>query len=457
MALSGPIIDQLARVLAQTPWQLTAITTAVDDMLKPLARGVGAGPRVASRRRRKISTKMAEALLTHFFTGIAPPETRIAQALVVICETLDADDVWDRLEFPETMTWLLPSYEPIATFAALDLPRLETPRDLAIFLDLPLDQLDWYAGLPPFRPLGSIGTLLHYRFAFHRKSNGQLRLIEAPKPRLKAMQTRILREILDSVPMHPAVHGFVRKRSPVTAAAVHASEALVIAADIEDFFPSIPAGRVYGLFRCLGYAPAVARHLTGLVTTVTLAEVFRDLALNERPAFAVRQAFTTPHLPQGAPTSPTLANLVAYRLDVRLAGLARRFGFAYTRYADDLAFSGDTLGVGQRAAFVSALNAIAVDEGFALHPDKTRFMPTAGAQRLLGLSINAHINLPRQVFDRLKAILTNCARHGPASQNREGHAHFQAHLDGRVQWVEHINRARGAKLRAIFQRIVWER
>ena len=456
MALSGAIVDHLARILAATPWKIAAIKDAIESALEPLARGDGPTPRVASRRRRKVSAKMAEALFAHVFAGIAPAETRIANALETVAEGLDADDVWGRLAEPAPASWHLPTCRPIAAFAALDLPRLDTPRDVAAFLDLPIDQLDWYAGLPPFRPLGSIGTLLHYRFAFHRKVNGGLRLIEAPKPRLKAMQTRILREILDRVPAHPAVHGFVHKRSPVTAAAVHAGEALVIAADISNFFPSIPAGRVHGLFRCLGYPRAVARCLTGLVTTATPAEVFRDVPIDARPNFAIRQAFATPHLPQGAPTSPALANLVAYRLDVRLTGIARRFDFAYTRYADDLAFSGRSLGVGQRAAFQSALNAITVDEGFAINPAKTRTMHRAGAQRLLGLSINAHANIPREHFDRLKALLTNCARYGPTSQNRDGHAHFQAHLDGRIQWVEHVNRARGAKLRAIYQRIVWE-
>jgi retron-type reverse transcriptase len=160
-----------------------------------------------------------------------------------------------------------------------------------------------------------------------------------------------------------------------------------------------------------------------------------------------------PHLPQGAPTSPALANLCSGRLDRRLAGLSRRLDATYTRYADDLAFSGEDV---LRKHWVRRQIAeIVADEDFAIAAEKTRVMRASQRQVVTGIVVNRGVNMRRSEYDRLKAMLTNCSRHGPASQNLTGHAAFRQHLDGRVTWVEQLNPRRGAKLRAIFDRIVW--
>ena len=145
-----------------------------------------------------------------------------------------------------------------------------------------------------------------------------------------------------------------------------------------------------------------------------------------------------------------------YRADCRLSALARAAGATYTRYADDLAFSGGEQfekGVDRFAAHVAA---ILHEEGFAVNHRKTRVMRRGVRQYLAGVVTNEHPNVVRADFDRLKAILTNCARHGPASQNRDGHAAFRAHLEGRVAFVEMINPQKGARLRRIFEKIAWE-
>ena len=428
---------------------------------------------------------MVERLAQEFdIAGKTPSWMSRAESLAMVARVTTAlvdDVVWFDLLASKRPGWAieaalaaLPSFEDYVVLAEafgafahaptgadrLDeavkgLPRLDGLPDLARFVGLDLAQLDWFAGLPPYRPQGSLGSLVHYRYRWHEKPEGPPRLIEAPKSRLKAIQLRILREILDQVPVHAAAHGFVRGRSVITSANPHAGEAMLIATDLADFFPSVSGGRVYGVFRRLGYAQAIATRLAGLCTTATPKDVFGELPLAQRPGFAAQSLFTGAHLPQGAPTSPALANLAAYRLDTRLAGLARRFRLSYTRYADDMAFSGDPLGLGGRDAFFSALGRIVGSEGFRLRPDKTRRMGASARQSLLGMTVNSHLNLPRAEFDRVKAILHLSARHGPDSQNREGHADFRAHLAGRVQWAEHVNPARGAKLRCLFDRIVW--
>ena len=151
-----------------------------------------------------------------------------------------------------------------------------------------------------------------------------------------------------------------------------------------------------------------------------------------------------------------LANLTAFRLDCRLTGLARSAGAVYTRYADDLAFSG---GEGFRRGadrFAAHVAAIAIEEGFCVNHHKTRIMPRGVRQILAGLVVNQQASLRRAELQRLEAILTNCVRFGPDSQNREGLPDFRAHLEGRIGFVEMIGRAKGERLRAIFKEIRFE-
>jgi RNA-directed DNA polymerase len=139
-----------------------------------------------------------------------------------------------------------------------------------------------------------------------------------------------------------------------------------------------------------------------------------------------------------------------------LSGLAKASGAVYTRYADDLAFSGDQKFGRCVGRFAVQAAAILLEEGFHVHHRKTRVMRRGVRQHLAGLVINEHVNVVRADFDRLKAILTNCVRHGAESQNREGHAAFRMHLDGRVGFVEMVNPAKGKRLRRIFEGIEWE-
>jgi RNA-directed DNA polymerase len=348
-----------------------------------------------------------------------------------------------------------PRFAPAARFAGLDIPKLTTEGDLAAWLELSVEHLEWFADARRQQGRTVIPDLQHYAYHFVPKRNGPPRLIEAPKPRLKAMQRRILNEILDKVPQHECAFGFVAGRSCLDGAQRHAGEALVLTADLTDFFPSTPMGRVHAIFRSLGFPWAVARVLTNLCSTQTPASVFLRLPKEQRPDWSTQRMFQSPHLSQGAPTSPALANLAAFGLDNRLHGLAAAFGGRYTRYADDLACSGDEAFAARAKGLIEAIRSIASGEGYRLNEAKFRRMPQGTRQIVTGLVVNDHINVPRAAFDALKATLHNCARQGPASQNQTGAADFRAHLNGRVGWVEQVNPARGRKLRAMFDQISW--
>ncbi|MEM7317367.1 MAG: reverse transcriptase domain-containing protein, partial [Planctomycetota bacterium] len=165
--------------------------------------------------------------------------------------------------------------------------------------------------------------------------------------------------------------------------------------------------------------------------------------------------YNCPHLPQGAPTSPALANHCAYRLDRRLAGLAKAAGASYTRYADDLAFSGDDAFRKKIRRFQVHVAATIMEEGFDVHHRKTRVMTRSMRQQLAGVVVNKHANVARRDYEQLKAIVHNCLRKGVESQNRNSNPDFRSYLAGRIAHVEAINPRRGQKLKDQFHAIDW--
>jgi hypothetical protein len=323
-----------------------------------------------------------------------------------------------------------------------EIPEITTLGELADTLRLHPDDLGWLLSRSP----------VHYRHRWQVKpKSGRLRLIESPKVLLKFAQRQVLRKILHAIPPHEAATGFRPGFSVRDFVEPHTGKELLLRFDMEDFFPSISAARVLQVILTAGYPEPVARALTRLSTHAAPPAVFEGKTL----PWAEHRRLASPHLPQGAPTSPALANLSAFRLDCRLAGLAKAAGAAYTRYADDLLFSGGVDFARQARRFEVAVGAIIIEEGFRPNHHKTRVLRHGQKQHAAGLVLNGKPNIDRRGFDRLKAILTNCARYGPATQNRGKHPDFAAHLRGKLAWVRFIHPAKEAKLRAIFERIDW--
>jgi RNA-directed DNA polymerase len=347
--------------------------------------------------------------------------------------------------------------QPVAAAANWDVPAIESIGALADWFSITSDELLWFADLKGLLYKTRRPRLTHYHYRVLAKKSGAIRLIEAPKPQLKELQRQILSRILDKIPSHAAAHGFIKGRSIKTFLAPHLGQRVVLKMDLQDFFPSITGVRIQTVFRTAGYPESVADLLGGICTNAVPRHVWNAAAPDADRAQMqeARILHTRPHLPQGAPTSPALANVCAYRVDCRLTGLARSAGAEYTRYADDLAFSGSEDFERGVERFSTHVAAILMEEGFSVNHRKTRIMRQGVRQRLAGLVANAHMNVMRTDFDRLKATLNNCARLGPESQNRTAHLRFRAHLDGRIGWVESVNPAKGKRLRAIFDEIAW--
>ncbi|PRP89919.1 reverse transcriptase [Enhygromyxa salina] len=268
------------------------------------------------------------------------------------------------------------------------------------------------------------------------KARGGQRTISAPRAPLRAIQRKIYAELLAKVPVHDAAHGFVVGRSTLTNAAPHVGAGLLIKTDIREFFPSIHYWRVRGLFFSLGYGEEVAWALAALCTRRPVIDPEGE-----------RRVAWPGLLPQGAPTSPALANLVCRRLDARLSGFAAKIGARYTRYADDLSFSIHDPGRAQGLEVGRVLwwiDQILQQEGFAEHPGKRQVLRPHRRQLVTGIVVNDHPTVPRDARRRFRAILHNVARRGLASEAR-GRDDFADYLRGFAAYVEMVQPELGAR------------
>jgi retron-type reverse transcriptase len=324
-----------------------------------------------------------------------------------------------------------------AKLARFDLPVLGSERELADWLSVPLSRLRWYTHDRP------ADTTWHYiRYVVRKRSGGE-RVILAPKRELKALQRKVLSDILARVPTASTTHGFVPGRSVVTNARPHVGKQIVLRLDLKDFFPSITFPRVRGLFIALGYPFPVASALALLCT-----EYDREEYEHEGTRYFI--SVGPRHLVQGAPTSPALANLVAWRLDRRLGGLAARHGFAFTRYADDLTFSSDDTSA--VTDLLKRAQRIIHDERFAVNRAKTRLARRSARQVVTGLVVNDEIATPRELRRRLRATLHNAEKAGLEAQNREGRADYYGYLQGLIAFVNAANPRHALWLRSSLRR-----
>lgn len=319
---------------------------------------------------------------------------------------------------------------------------IESTGDLARVLEISQDELD--------NALRLSRSPHAYRLLVLRKQSGGLRLVEQPQDALRVLQRRILRGVLGSADLHPAAHGFVRGRSALTHATLHRGRRLVVRLDIADFFTSITAGRVHSAYLRLGVPPRVATALTALSTSLQRAGALRGALRRHDPLAAQtgieervrdwQQTLCSPHLPQGAPTSPALANWIAHRLDQRLSGLAAAWDMRYSRYADDLTFSTDATDCNSMR-FIDQVRNIVASEGWVLNERKTLVMPQSGRQRVTGIVVNETLNLCRKDYDALKAAVH---RHVNAAQH-DTQQHSQ--LLGRIAWLARFRPGRAERLR----------
>lgn len=320
----------------------------------------------------------------------------------------------------------IPKTTEVERLQVFGLPILESAAELADAAGVSLNELRF---LTYSRRVSRIS---HYqRFEIPKKTGGS-RLISAPMPRLKRLQYWILDHLLLRLPVSEQAHGFVSGRSILTNAQPHLNQAVVLNLDLQDFFPSIGYPRVKGLWLKLGYNDEVATLLSLLCTEAECSEVELD---------GQRYFIQAPlrRLPQGSPCSPAISNLICRHLDARLQGLARKRGFVYTRYADDLTFSSPQ--TDQITALLHGIHEIVTSEGFVLHPQKTRIMRRGSRQEVTGLVVNERLSIPRRERKRFRALLYQIKRDGLGSQhwqqgpNASTAVPFLERIEGYAQFI----------------------
>lgn len=306
------------------------------------------------------------------------------------------------------------------------LPKWNNEADIAQALNVSVKRLRHYSVHREKE------RVTHYvQFAVPKRSGGE-RIILAPKRQLKALLRALNTQLVQKLPVSEYAHGFRKGRSIATHAAAHVNKKVVVRLDLKDFFPSLHVGRVRGLLVALGYGYPVA---------ATLATLMTESA--RQPVQVGNERFFVPissrHTVQGAPTSPGLANAIATPLDRRLAGLAKKFGFAYSRYADDLTFSGNDCAAAR--ALIKGAQRIVHAEGFTLNDKKTRVMTQRGAQVITGVTVNRVLGLSRGARRNLRAALHR-------ARTTSADASVWRRLQGKVAFLSMLSPQQAAAFRA---------
>lgn len=346
-----------------------------------------------------------------------------------------------------------------------NLPVILTLNHLAHLADVPLEQMQKviFRQEDPYR-------------VFRVKKRGTPNRIAAPPRRyrticvpnvsLMRLQRWIAQNILNEVSPHPASFAFAPKRDLVGAAWRHTEAKWLLKMDVRHFFESIRERQVYWVFRSLGYTALLSFQMARLCTRLTqhAAHDPRGAAGRGKSNLPYRQ-HPQGHLPQGAPTSPMLANLVMRPFDRRVEDLARHAGWTYTRYADDLAFS--RRDSSNRAAAMHLAKIIEhelVQLGLTQHRGKTTIIPPGARKVLLGVLIDSDRPMLTKAFrnnvETHIYALTSPKLGAAAHQGKRGFASsigMRRHIEGLIAFAHQVDHAYGIKLYARFNNIDWAR
>jgi RNA-directed DNA polymerase len=328
---------------------------------------------------------------------------------------------------------------PLVSFnSVLDLKRaVRASGELSKLEDKIFDRLS-EAGLPPLVSPTVLGLILgvspklitslanhpRRKYPYYRrykipKRAGGVRTILAPRTYLKAVQRFILKRILESQPLPKYVMGFVRGRGIVQNARVHVGADYLLNVDVKDFFPSVRTEHVLKVFRRLGFPEEMSRVLSFLCTYEGC-------------------------LPQGAPTSPYLANLAFGKIDEELVRISEKRSLKYSRYADDLTFSGSEP---IEEGFVSKVDEILRSHGFNLNAKKIKLTRPGQAKYVTGLVVNKRVQPDRRARKTLRAMFHR------ASLHPRGFREKAASLAGWASYVYSYDKALGSKYLNIARKV----
>jgi len=259
-----------------------------------------------------------------------------------------------------------------------------------------------------------------------RKSNGKLRWIDAPTDELKKLQTNILRRFLYKFSAHEAAVGFVSGIGVKDGAERHLQNNVILCLDISNFFGDIKTDKIYTLIHHL----LMAASRKGWIT-------FNQIDFARARNLLVELVSYKGRLPQGAPTSPALANLFSIKIDRKLQEIADDNDLVYTRYADDLTFSciDKTFNIG---SLIPSIEKVLTDLHFKVNTKKTRVMRPHKRMVVTGIVINDKLGIPKYKWRNFRAKLHNLIRDNVVITTKE----YQQ-LIGYAEWIRNLNNERG--------------
>lgn len=286
--------------------------------------------------------------------------------------------------------------------------ELRIYKEIVLPYILNVDHLAYICGISPAQlHLFILNKRKAYSTFKLPKKRGGFRSIDAPSKNMKLIQRWILGNILYKLNAGEYAHGFIPKKSIVTNASVHVGQELVLGIDLKDFFPSIKLSRVIGLFRSIGYSEEIS-HVLGELCT-----------FNWR-------------LPQGAPTSPMISNLIAWRMDIKLSKFCIKRNLNYSRYADDITISGGKNIPKYKTLIFRKIE----EEGFSINFDKVRLHDSGSSQRVTGLVVNEKVTLGREKKKKLRAIVHNIVKNGHVAANKDNDPFFKERIFGHLAFAK---------------------
>jgi RNA-directed DNA polymerase len=317
--------------------------------------------------------------------------------------------------------------------ASLQLPFITTVEELAKAMNTSVGMIRYLA----YNRIVSKTT--HYKRFYIPKKTGGKRLISTPMPKLKHAQYWILENILEKIALKDAAHGFVKKRSIVSNALPHVKAEVVVNIDMKDFFPTITYPRVKGVFQSFGYSEQIAT-IFALICTEPECD---QIEIDGQTYFA---AGTERLLPQGAPTSPALTNIICRKLDARLMGIAAKLNFQYTRYADDLTFSASGEATQKLKTLMGFIRKIVKEEKLTIHPDKVRVLRKGARKEVTGIIVNDRPTVNAKELDRFRALLFQIEKDGPAGKHWNNSINLLASIKGYANFVSMVDPIKGQPL-----------
>ena len=271
----------------------------------------------------------------------------------------------------------------------------------------------------------------YYRKTEISKKNGGYREILIPAMRVRLIQRWILNNILYKIPVSNYAEGFRKNHSIVTNAIPHIGKKCIVNMDLKDFFPSITQKQVFQIFYYYGYTTDVSYMLSRLCTY-------------------------DGYVPQGAATSPYLSNIVCLKLDKRLSLLAGKYNATYTRYADDITFSG---GTGLKSIIIPVKNIIQ-DEGFTINDSKTRIQLWYQHQEVTGINVSGgKISVDKQYKKRIFQEIYYCKKYGPTSHLKHigcTKNFYKEHMYGKAYYVYMVEPEVGKEILRQLDEIDWD-